>query len=101
VFFAVLLCISAAFAADKQPLRERVTLQPSNTSIRWTLSGPLHAVHGTFKLKQGVVNFNLDDGSADGLIEVDATSGESENSPRDRRMHKDVPAIPSTAAQTS
>jgi polyisoprenoid-binding protein YceI len=90
VFFAVLLCASAAFAADKEPHRVTVTLQPESTSIRWTLSDPLHAVHGTFKLKQGVINFNLDDGSADGLIGVDATSGESGNSARDRRMHKDV-----------
>ena len=90
VFFAVLLCVSAAFAADKEPQRVTVTLQPANTSIRWTLSDPLHTVHGTFKLKQGVVNFNLDDGSADGLIEIDATSGESGNSARDGRMHKDV-----------
>jgi polyisoprenoid-binding protein YceI len=66
-----------------------VTFQPTSTSILWTLSDPLHTVHGTFKLKQGVVNFNLDDGSADGLIEIDATSGESGNSPRDRRIHKD------------
>lgn len=67
-----------------------VNLQPADTSIGWTLSDPLHTVHGTFKLKQGVINYNLDDDSADGLIEVDATSGESGNSARDRRMHKDV-----------
>jgi polyisoprenoid-binding protein YceI len=90
MFFAVLLCASAAGAADKEGHQATVTLQPANTSIRWTLSDPLHTVHGTFKLKQGVINFNLADGSADGLIEVDATSGESGNSGRDGRMHKDV-----------
>jgi polyisoprenoid-binding protein YceI len=90
VFFAVLLCASVALAADKEGHQMTVTVQPANTSIRWTLSDPLHTVHGTFKLKQGVVNFNPADGSADGLIEVDATSGESGNSARDGRMHKDV-----------
>jgi hypothetical protein len=75
--FAVLLCVSATFAADREPHRMTVTLQPADTSIGWTLSDPLHTVHGTFKLKQGVINYNLDDDSADGLIEVDATSGES------------------------
>lgn len=90
VFFAVLLCASAALAADKEGHQVTVNLQPANTSIRWTLSDPLHTVHGTFKLKQGVIKFNLANGSADGLIEVDATSGESGNSARDGRMHKDV-----------
>lgn len=90
VSLAVLLCASAAHAADKDGHHATVTLQPANTSICWTLSDPLHTVHGTFKLKQGVINFNLSDGSADGLIEVDATSGESGNSARDGRMHKDV-----------
>ena len=87
--FAVLLCASSARAADKEG-QTIVTLQPANTSIRWTLSDPLHTVHGNFKLKRGVINFNLADGSADGLIEVDAISGESGNSARDGRMHKDV-----------
>lgn len=84
------LCALAARAADKEGNQATVTLQPANTSIRWTLSDPLHTVHGTFKLKRGVINFNLADGSADGLIEVDATSGESGSSARDGRMHKDV-----------
>ena len=34
--------------------------------------------------------FNLEDGSADGLIEVDATGGESGDPARDERMHKDI-----------
>lgn len=89
-FFAVLLCASPGLAADKEGRQVTVTLQPANTTIRWTLSAPLHTVHGTFQLKQGVVHFNLADGSADGLIEVDATSGESGDSARDGRMQKDV-----------
>jgi polyisoprenoid-binding protein YceI len=40
------------------------------------------------RLRYADVHF--DDGSADGLIEVDATSGESGNPARDGRMHKSI-----------
>ncbi len=52
VLFAVLLCASAAHAADKEGHQATVTLKPANTSIRWTLSDPLHTVYGTFKLNK-------------------------------------------------
>jgi polyisoprenoid-binding protein YceI len=84
------LCLSTALATDKNSHTRRVVFQPETTSIRWTLSGPIHTVHGTFKLKSGAVDINLGEGSADGLIEVDATSGESGNPARDGRMHKSI-----------
>ena len=89
VAFSV-LCLSIACATDKNSDKRTVVFQPETTSIRWTLSDPIHTVYGTFKLKRGAVDVNLDDGSADGLIEVDATSGESGNPARDGRMHKSI-----------
>jgi polyisoprenoid-binding protein YceI len=89
VTFSV-LCLSIACATDKNSHKRTVVFQPETTSIRWTLSDPIHTVYGTFKLKRGAVDVNLDDGSADGLIEVDATSGESGNPARDGRMHKSI-----------
>jgi polyisoprenoid-binding protein YceI len=89
VTFSV-LCLSIACATDKNSHKRTVVFQPETTSIRWTLSGPIHTVHGTFKLKRGTVDVNPDDGSADGLIEVEAISGESGNPARDGRMHKSV-----------
>jgi polyisoprenoid-binding protein YceI len=84
------LCLSIASATDKDSHTRTVVFQPETTSIRWTLSGPIHTVHGTFKLKRGAVDVNPDDGSADGLIEVDAISGESGNQARDGRMRKSI-----------
>jgi polyisoprenoid-binding protein YceI len=84
------LCLSIGFATDKNSHTRRVVFKPETTSIRWTLSSPIHTVHGTFKLKSGAVDVNLGDGSADGLIEVDATSGESGNPARDGRMDKSI-----------
>jgi polyisoprenoid-binding protein YceI len=67
-----------------------VSLDPEQTKIDFTLSATLHAVHGTFKLKSGVLRFENATGKASGLIVVDAISGESGNKGRDRKMHKDI-----------
>jgi len=67
-----------------------ITLDPAATTINWTLGDTLHTVHGSFKLKQGSVSCNPLTGAASGLIEIDATSGESGNSARDHRMNKSI-----------
>ena len=68
----------------------QVTLDPAQTKIEWTLGATLHAVHGTFKLKRGIVKFDPKSGEASGEIVVDATSGESGNHDRDADMHNKV-----------
>jgi polyisoprenoid-binding protein YceI len=65
-------------------------LDPTNTRIEFTLGATLHSVHGTFKLKSGTIHFNPSTGSASGLVIVDATTGDSGNEGRDRKMHKEI-----------
>jgi polyisoprenoid-binding protein YceI len=67
----------------------KVELDPAQTEIRWKLSG-LHSTHGTFKLKSGEFFFNPATGVAEGEILVDATTGESGNAARDKRMQDEV-----------
>ena len=67
-----------------------LTLDPAQTKVHWTVESTLHTVHGTFALKSGTVHFDPDNGKAGGEIAVFATSGESGNSSRDRRMHNDI-----------
>jgi len=50
----------------------------------------LHTVHGTFNLKSGNLQFDPQTGKAAGSIIVLATSGDSGNSSRDERMHKEI-----------
>src|SRR5438067_1613725 len=69
---------------------QTVLLTPENTNIEWTLSDPLHTVHGTFRLKRGSISFDTATGSASGEVVVDVTSGESGSGARDGRMHKSV-----------
>src|ERR1019366_203462 len=67
-----------------------VNLYPAQTKIQWTLGATMHTVHGTFKLRSGSLTFDPQSGGASGEIIVDATSGESGNPSRDKKMHKEV-----------
>jgi polyisoprenoid-binding protein YceI len=67
-----------------------VDLAPATTKIGFTLGATLHTVHGSFKLKSGAIRFDPSTGSASGAIVIDALSGESGNSGRDNRMHREI-----------
>jgi polyisoprenoid-binding protein YceI len=67
-----------------------VTLDAAQTRIEYTLGATAHTVHGTFKLKSGVVHFDPATGKASGAIVVDATSGTSGNGGRDSKMHREI-----------
>jgi hypothetical protein len=67
-----------------------LTLEPSQTKVHYILDATMHTVHGTFALKSGSLHFDPQSGKADGAIVVNATSGESGNSSRDARMHKEI-----------
>ena len=86
----VLLGLTAAARAQAPATPIAITLDPSTTSIRWTLTTTLHTVDGTFKLKNGAFKIDPATGSVNGEIVVDAASGESGDSARDKRMHSAV-----------
>ena len=65
-------------------------LDPAQTQIQFTLPGVIRAVHGTFKLKSGTIRFNRATGKADGSVEVDMTSEESDNVSLDRKILGEV-----------
>jgi polyisoprenoid-binding protein YceI len=65
-------------------------LDPSQTSVKFTLGDVLHTVHGTFQLKHGSVELDPDSGKISGAIVVDAKSGESGSAMRDRKMHNEI-----------
>ena len=65
-------------------------LDPARTVVHFTLKTSLHNVHGTFQLKSGKVSFDPQTKKVSGLLVVDATSGESGNSGRDSKMHREI-----------
>jgi polyisoprenoid-binding protein YceI len=88
-----LLVLSALpqHAAPQRPAGEIVLgLDPAQCKVHWTLGTSLHTVHGTFALKNGTMRLDPASGKAGGEIVVYATSGDSGNDSRDKKMHKEV-----------
>jgi len=67
-----------------------LVLDPAQCKVLFTVDATLHTVHGTFNLKSGTMQFDTESGKAGGEIAVYATSGDSGNSSRDARMHKEI-----------
>lgn len=66
-----------------------LTVDVTKSKVNFTLGSTLHTVHGIFALKHGAIRIEPD-GKASGEIVADATSGQSGDSGRDKKMHKDV-----------
>ena len=87
---ANLLSILCCAAATAQSQELRLQFDPSKTTIAFTLGDILHTVHGSFQLKRGDVEYKIAAKSVSGNLIVDATSGQSGNRSRDRKMHKEI-----------
>jgi polyisoprenoid-binding protein YceI len=94
--FAILIILPAAPAPTipqtaKTAVSEmQLSLDPAQSKLSWTLDSTLHLVHGTFNIKNGNLHFDPDTGKASGEIVVLVTSGDTGNSSRDEKMHKEV-----------
>lgn len=80
----------AAFSTSAFSQQETFTLDPGQTKVNFTLGDVLHTVHGEFRLKRGSIVLNKATGQASGELVVDATSGDSGNKSRDKKMHKEI-----------
>jgi polyisoprenoid-binding protein YceI len=67
-----------------------LTVDPNSSQVHFTVDSTLHTVHGSFKLSKGSLQLDSGTGKASGEIVVLATSGETGNDGRDKKMHKDV-----------
>jgi polyisoprenoid-binding protein YceI len=95
LLLVVLLSASAAHrppqtTAENSDSEIVLSLDPAQSKVHWTLGSTLHTVHGTFVLKRGMLRFDPATGKASGQIVADATSGESGNDSRDKKMHKEI-----------
>jgi polyisoprenoid-binding protein YceI len=88
--FISFLVAVVGFAAAGQAEQRIFTLDPAQSKVEFSLGATLHTVHGSFHLKRGSIHFDDATGAASGELVVDALSGESGNSGRDKNMHKEV-----------
>ncbi len=80
------LCLSLNAAAQQL----RLQFSPANTAVNFALGDLLHTVRGSFRLKQGTVEYNLSTAAVAGALVIDASSGQSGNRIRDRKMHRQI-----------
>src|SRR5438309_1038846 len=78
--------------AAPQPAASEIVLaiDPAVSKVHWTLGSTVHTVHGSFAFKRGTLHLDTSTGKARGEIVVDATSGNSGNDGRDKKMHREV-----------
>lgn len=86
------LAALTALATSTLPARadQVLRLDPAACKVSFTLPATGHDVHGVLAVKSGEVTFDLPSGRAAGELVVDATSGETGNSSRDKKMHGEV-----------
>jgi polyisoprenoid-binding protein YceI len=92
---AVLLSASAAHRPPQTPTAADaaeivLNVDPAQSSVHFTVGSSLHTVNGTFAVKRGTLRLDPATGKANGEIVVDASSGQSGNDSRDKKMHKEV-----------
>jgi len=98
ILLFALIALTAANALPQTPQPEVHTnpgdvtlyLDPAQSKLTWTLGSTLHTVHGKFGLKSGILKFDPVSGSASGEFIAYATSGESGNDGRDKKMHNEI-----------
>jgi polyisoprenoid-binding protein YceI len=88
VLAVLFVLVSVTTSAQSQELR--LQFAPATTTIGFTLGDVLHTVHGSFNLKSGEVRYDAGSAAVQGSLVVDATSGQSANRIRDRRMHREI-----------
>jgi polyisoprenoid-binding protein YceI len=82
----IVLAAGESIPAQPKPL----VVDPAQTVVEYTLGSLLHTVHGHFQLKRGTLSFDPQSGKTSGELVVDATSGDSGNAGRDKRMHASI-----------
>ncbi len=93
LFFALLIFIAPNAVAEHQLFN----IDPATSEVSFSLSDPLHAVHGTFHVQTGSVDFNRSGPEMSGAIVVAAGSGNSGSESRDHKMTTDILDAPKFA----
>ena len=83
---ALALICASSFAVPASAQKETFEADPAKSQVDFTLEATLHAVHGTFHLERGTIDFSRGKGEMGGMIAIDAHSGNSGEGSRDKKM---------------
>lgn len=84
------LATAGALAPAADAEQRLLTLDPEESSVTFTLGAIMHKVDGRFRVVSGEILFDPVTGTASGEVVIDATSGDTGNGRRDRRMHEEI-----------
>jgi polyisoprenoid-binding protein YceI len=85
-----LLLVVWSFASVVAAENLTFELDPKATFITFTFGATLHTVDGALQAKRGTVKLDTETGAASGWIVLDATSANTGNGRRDRKMHEKI-----------
>ena len=66
--------------------QQHYKIDPAASEVHFTLGASDHPVEGTFQVTSGEFTFDPGTGAMTGMVTVDASSGESGNKSRDKKM---------------
>jgi polyisoprenoid-binding protein YceI len=90
-FVLALPLLQATHALAQQ---QRFKIDPQSSEVAFTLGDVLHTVHGVFHVETGAVDFDPAASKLSGSAVVAASSGNSGNETRDKKMSKDILDVP-------
>jgi len=79
-----------ALASPSAAAELQVELDPELTSIAFRLQATMHSVHGSAATASGSLRLSTESGVMAGEVTVDATTAETGNTKRDKKMHRKV-----------
>jgi polyisoprenoid-binding protein YceI len=88
IFPLAALLLTTALPSQAQQFN--IDLDTGKTHVAFVLKDVLHTVNGTFRVKEGHLSVDPANGSMSGSVIVDATSGNSGSTARDKRMTRDI-----------
>jgi polyisoprenoid-binding protein YceI len=82
----------AAMVLARPAVAQMLTLDldPAATTVEFGFGATLHSVEGSLRMKAGSIRFEPQTGAAEGRIVLDATSAQTGNSRRDKKMHEKI-----------
>jgi len=86
----LLLALPLIFVPGALAQHQAFNVSPESSDVAFSLGGNAHAVHGTFHVQSGSIEFDSRERKISGTVVVAAGSGNSNEPARDRKMNSDV-----------